>query len=195
MACAKDERMLRLRGLSRRQEIGRRIANAVDGVLPLAHKQPYERVTLRHVVEEVPVARRMVTDEELATAREDLARVEAEVPADARAASVRHVWINRCRRLIRRYEAQQAQPFLMEEVHAIRLGDVAFATNRFELYLDYGLRIEARSPAQQTFVVQLAAGGENTGTYLPTARSVAGGRSATGGAYTMDAERAVGRAG
>jgi len=67
-------------------------------------------------------------------------------------------------------------------VHAIRLGDVAFATNRFEFYLDYGLRIEARSPARQTFVVQLVAGGEYTGTYLPTARSVAGG-SYGAGAY------------
>ena len=179
---AEEERILRLRGLSRRQEIGRRIANAVDDVLPLAHKEPYERVTLRHLVEKVPVARWMVTDEELATAREDLARADAEVPADARAASVRHVWINRCRRLMSRYQAQQAQPFLMEEVHAIRLGEVAFATNRFELYLDYGLRIEARSPAQQTFVVQLAAGGEYTGSYLPTARSVAGG-SYGAGAY------------
>jgi len=179
---AEEERMLRLRGTSRREELGRRIADAVDDVLPLAQKEPCERVVLRHAVEKVPVARWMVTDEELATAREDLARAEAEVPADARAASVRHVWINRCRRLMRRYEAQQTQPLLMEDVHAIRLGDVAFATNRFEFYLDYGLRIEARSPARQTFVVQLVAGGEYTGTYLPTARSVAGG-SYGAGAY------------
>jgi len=179
---AEEERMLKLRGTSRRQELGRRIADAVDDVLPLAHKEPHERLVLRHVMENVPVARWMVTDQELATAREDLARAEAEVPADDRAASVRHVWINRCQRVIRRYESQQTEPHLMEEVHAIRLGDVAFATNRFELYLDYGLRIEARSPAQQTFVVQLAGGGEHTGTYLPTARAVAGG-SYGAGAY------------
>jgi hypothetical protein len=44
-------------------------------------------------------------------------------------------------------------------------------TNRFEYYLDFGMRIKARSKALQTFVVQLA--GE--GTYLPTTRSMKGG--------------------
>lgn len=44
-------------------------------------------------------------------------------------------------------------------------------TNPFEFYLDYGLRIKARSPAVQTFIVQLA----GSGTYVPTSRSVAGG--------------------
>jgi len=42
------------------------------------------------------------------------------------------------------------------EIHVIRLGDMAIATNRFELYLDFGIRIKARSKAVQTFVVQLA---------------------------------------
>ena len=39
-----------------------------------------------------------------------------------------------------------------------------------ELFLDYGLRIKARSTALQTFVVQLAAG---SGSYLPTRRALA----------------------
>jgi hypothetical protein len=58
------------------------------------------------------------------------------------------------------------------ELHAVRLGDLAFATNPFELYLDYGQRIKARSRAEQTFLVQLACGRLG---YLPTARAVAGG--------------------
>ena len=37
------------------------------------------------------------------------------------------------------------------EVHIIRIGDVVIATNPFELYLDYGMRIKGRSPAVQTF--------------------------------------------
>ncbi len=70
---------------------------------------------------------------------------------------------------------QKSQPFAEEELHVIRLGDVAFATNRFELYQDYGIRIKARSPFVQTFVVQLVAGGQGIGgSYLPTARAVAG---------------------
>lgn len=57
------------------------------------------------------------------------------------------------------------------ELHVVRLGDVAVATNAFELYTDYGVQMKQRSPALQTFVVQLA----GPGSYLPTARAVAGG--------------------
>ena len=64
------------------------------------------------------------------------------------------------------------------EVHAIRLGDVGFVTNPFELYLDYGIQIKGRSPAVQTFVVQLA----GPGSYLPTARAMeSGGYGTTSG--------------
>jgi hypothetical protein len=42
------------------------------------------------------------------------------------------------------------------EVHVIRPGDMTIAANRFELYLDFDIRIKARSKAVQTFVVQLA---------------------------------------
>jgi len=58
------------------------------------------------------------------------------------------------------------------EIHVLRIGDAALATNPFELFLDYGLRIKAQSPAAQTIVVQLAAG---SGAYLPTERAVQGG--------------------
>jgi hypothetical protein len=57
------------------------------------------------------------------------------------------------------------------ELHVVRLGDVAICTNPFELYTDFGLAMKARSPALQTFVIQLA----GAGTYLPSARAVAGG--------------------
>ncbi|MBL9151505.1 MAG: hypothetical protein JNK37_03430 [Verrucomicrobiales bacterium] len=55
------------------------------------------------------------------------------------------------------------------ELHALRLGDVAIGTNDFELYTDFGIQMKARSPAIQTFVVQLA----GPGTYLPTERAKA----------------------
>ena len=68
------------------------------------------------------------------------------------------------------------------ELHLIRLGDVAFATNRFELFLDYGIRIKARSPAVQTFLVQLTANDGWDGTYLPSERAIAN-RGYGGGVY------------
>jgi hypothetical protein len=58
------------------------------------------------------------------------------------------------------------------ECHVMRLGDVAIATNPFELFTDYGIRIQARSKATMTLNVQLA--GQCSG-YLPSARAIRGG--------------------
>jgi hypothetical protein len=56
-------------------------------------------------------------------------------------------------------------------LHSLRLGDVAIVTNTFGLYTDYGVQMKARSPAVQTFVIQLT----GSGGYLPSARAVRGG--------------------
>jgi len=81
-------------------------------------------------------------------------------------------------RVVDRYREQQQTPNATYpvELHVLRIGDVAIATNPFELFVDYGVQIQARCRALQTFVVQLS----NTvsgvgGGYLPTARAVAGG--------------------
>ncbi len=69
---------------------------------------------------------------------------------------------------ILRYRMQQTQEIYPIEYHAIRFGPVAFVTNPFELFLDYGNRIKARSYAEQTFIVQLCCG---QGGYLPTEKA------------------------
>jgi len=62
------------------------------------------------------------------------------------------------------------------EVYVVRLGDICFATNPFELFLDYGIRIQAQSPATQTFIVQLSGKGVPWGgSYLPSERAEKGG--------------------
>lgn len=58
------------------------------------------------------------------------------------------------------------------EVHVIRLGTIAMATFPFEVFLDYGNQIKARSLAEQTFIVQQANGAEG---YLPTEKAELGG--------------------
>lgn len=73
---------------------------------------------------------------------------------------------------IRRFRLQQTTETFTIESHVIRFGDVAFSTNPFELFLDYGNRIKARSYAEQTFIVQLSCG---RGGYLPTAKAEAAG--------------------
>jgi hypothetical protein len=70
------------------------------------------------------------------------------------------------------YKAQQeGRCTRPAELHALRIGDTAMCSNRFEYYLDFGERIKARSRALQTFVVQLA----GSGWYVPPERSVKGG--------------------
>ena len=58
------------------------------------------------------------------------------------------------------------------EMHVLRVGDISFASNRYELYMDYQHRIQARSPFEQTFVIQLCGQpGEEGGGYLCTERA------------------------
>lgn len=174
-----EQRMLALRGLDMRQEIGRRVANAVDDVLPPAGKDIQTALCLAHITKNIDLPRRLITDAEAAAVREDLAKLEAEESA-AQAKDKMYAGIWRCKDALERYELQKKSPQDKDkmELHVLRLGDAAFATNRFELFLDYGIRIKARSPAVQTFLIQLAGGG----TYLPTERAVAG-KGYGGGVY------------
>ena len=74
--------------------------------------------------------------------------------------------------VVGRYLEQQNRDIVETETHILRIGTVAFATNPFELFLDYGNRIKARSDAEQTFLVQLCNGSDG---YLPTEKAEAGG--------------------
>ncbi|MCX6895361.1 MAG: hypothetical protein NTZ16_07695, partial [Verrucomicrobia bacterium] len=82
------------------------------------------------------------------------------------------VLLENAQAVTKRHGAQDATPTFSMELHALRLGDCAFVTNPFELFLDYGQMILARSRAKRTFLIQFAC---DVGRYLPTARAVAGG--------------------
>lgn len=74
--------------------------------------------------------------------------------------------------VVARYREQQYSEIHTIESHVLRFGDVAFSTNPFELFLDYGNVIKARSFASQTFIVQLCCGASD---YLPTKKAEEGG--------------------
>ncbi|MCX7030582.1 MAG: hypothetical protein NTU62_10755, partial [Spirochaetes bacterium] len=74
--------------------------------------------------------------------------------------------------VVRRFQDQQRGWVLVPDIHVLRIEDVALSTSPFELYLDYGLRIRARSPSAYTLQAQLSCGEAG---YLPTARAVAAG--------------------
>ncbi len=165
-----EENMRNKRGASEREEIAIRIADAVDYVFPVARSDIQTEVSLKHVVEDLRLPVRKVTEEELERAKSEYNRLMGKQPLDENSSDFSH--LRRNKSLIDRYERQEQAPFYQMELHVIRLGDIAIATNPFELFLDYGIRMKARSKALQTFVVQLAC---STGGYLPTTKAVAGG--------------------
>ncbi len=56
--------------------------------------------------------------------------------------------------------------------HVVRLGNIAIATNPFELFSEFAQRMKARSKSDQLFIVQLSNG---IGGYLPSSSAVHGG--------------------
>ena len=72
---------------------------------------------------------------------------------------------------VARYQLQQTKDLFTIESHVLKLGDIAFATNPFELFLNYGNQIRARSLAKQTFLIQLCCGVFG---YLPTEKAEKG---------------------
>lgn len=174
-----EERMLRLRGLTMRQEIGRRVADTVVDVLEPASRDVRFQLPFRHLLQPVELPRRIVTDVEAEGVREDLAKLQQEEMATGKNNTR---IIQRCLRVLERFAQQKQAPTIPMRLHVVRLGDIAFATNRFELFLDYGVRIKSRSPAVQTFLIQLASDYHWTGTYLPSERAVAN-KGYGGGVY------------
>jgi hypothetical protein len=162
---AAEERMRKLRGLTRLEEVARRIVQGWEEAYEGACKDIRSDVVLRHSVRQIELPHRKVTDAEVAEARKAAAQY-ADDPVQR--------WNYRWHQgVVERYEAQHAGtegPFGME-LHVVRLGDVAIATNEFELFTDYGVQIKARSPAVQTLIIQLT----GSGGYLPTPRAVSGG--------------------
>lgn len=161
-----DARMRELRGLTRLEEIARRIANGWEDAHDAAKRDMRRDVAFGHHVGGMELPHRKVTEEEVAEARSE---------AQKFANNPKQRWNLRWHQaVIERYDAQKAgsEPPYQMELHALRIGDVAIATNEFELFTDYGVQIKARSPSIQTFVIQLACG---SGGYLPTERAVRGG--------------------
>jgi len=171
-----EARMERLRGLDRAQEIARRVVAAFDDVAPLIAKDIRSDVPLVHLVRQVDLPARIVTPAEYEAAKKICDEMDAKETRGHR----EWYWRGYQGLIVERYLAQQKGEWktFPIEMHVLRLGDVAMATNPFELFLDYGIQIMARSPAPQTILIELASPAGYAG-YVPTPRAVqAGGYSA-----------------
>jgi hypothetical protein len=160
-----EDRMRELRGLTKLEEHARRILQAWDEAYEGAKQEVHRDVPFTHLVRRIELPRRIVTHEESMAAQ-----IKADELSKDPKQSPRMRWHLKVVERFKRQEAGEEPPYEME-LHAIRLGDIAIATNPFELFTDYGVRIKARCPALQTFVIQLA----GPGSYLPSERAVRGG--------------------
>jgi hypothetical protein len=161
---AAEERMLKLRGMTAVQDIGRRIAREAADLLELSRRDIRTDVAFAHRTGEVALPVRLVTDQEADNARKQVEALTKQADGSRRAK-----WYQGT---VDRHRTQDPASTQPSEVHVLRIGDVAIATNPFELFHDYGVQIQGRSPALQTLVIQLTPG---SGGYLPTRRAVEGG--------------------
>jgi hypothetical protein len=187
-----EDRMRKLRGLNRLQELARRIDAGWEEAYAGACKDKRADVTLIHKSKVLELPSRRIAEKEYAEAKKKLAMLtqdpDSAAAIELERAGTRARLENKTestkqlmswyRSSIERYERQKAGHIdsYPTEIHVVRLGDVAVATNPFELFTAFGIQMQARSPAIQTIVVQLA----GVGTYLPTELAVRdGGYGAT----------------
>ncbi|MCH7556047.1 MAG: hypothetical protein IIB56_01160 [Planctomycetes bacterium] len=170
---AADERMRRLRGLNRLDEIARRIVRAVDDAYEAVKNDRHTDVPLIHKVETIRLPMRLVTEVEYTEAKEAVEKAAAHIEQNSEAAVWEYPRKKWYEMTVNRFNRQKTEPkpTYEMELHVLRIGDVAICTNSFELFTDYGIRMKARSKAVQTFVVQLV----GPGTYLPTEKAIRGG--------------------
>ena len=158
-----DPSMFDLAGM---YKAGKRVANAIIEAWDELDA-PQEDPVFEHRVRlmNLPVRRATLTDVERAKAGiRDYLRDKAGQNVDYNDVANLQVHLG----ILSRAQFQEKLDVLETEIHILRLGTVAMATNPFELFLDYGNQIKARSAAEQTFLVQLANGAEG---YLPTAKA------------------------
>ena len=170
---AGEERMRNLRNLDRLDEIARRIVNAVEDAYEVVKKDRHNDIKLVHKVEKISLPMRLVLETEYEQSKIEKAKIKIQLAADPKAIDFLFRKSIIEEEIIRRYEHQKInpRPLYDTEIHVIRIGDVVICTNSFELFTDYGIAIQARSRALQTFIVELT----GPGTYLPTERAVKGG--------------------
>ncbi len=156
--------------LSGMRLVGRRIAREIIAVYEDGLDAPLSEVEFIHQVHTVKLPIRKVTLEQGINAEKEIRDYLRNKDGDIDFNDVAKLQVHLG--ILNRLEFQNSHNIYDAEVHIIRLGNIAFATNPFELFLDYGNQIKARSKAEQTFIVQLACGAEG---YLPTKKAENGG--------------------
>ena len=162
-----DPSMFDLAGM---RKAGKRIAREVIDVYEEGLDEPQVDVEFKHIAKIYPLPLRRVTLKDAENARRAIRDYMRDKEGDLNYNDTAALQIHLG--TLNRLALQDEKDIHDTEVHIIRMGSVVFATNAFELFLDYGNQIKARSKAEQTFLVQLTNGWDG---YLPTAKAERGG--------------------
>lgn len=172
--------VIRPRELYNRKYIAEKIAFAFDECYQWASKEKFREAPIVHITKTLELERWNVTEQELCDAKENLEALQQrqfQVTDDPLKDYTENTKlssnIGRCESVIENFE-KNGKP-VETEIHVLKIGEIAFTTCPFELYLAYQHRIQARSPFVQTFLVQLTASDtkEAVGSYLATKRAAA----------------------
>lgn len=177
-------------------EIGKRLIRTINEAYPDAKKRIKTDVVFKHTIKDIELPTRRYSKGEYNKAKKIIKEIYSREPKDPDSPETawnrflkelkenekvkdHGPWDNKMsdfgivkkqEALVTAYETQDKNKLYPVELHVVRLGDVVFATNPFELFVDYGFRMQARSKARLTFLIQLAGG--NYGGYLPTQRAI-----------------------
>ena len=160
----------KLRGVEACAKLARRLSNGVIEGYAYGRRETVSDPVFRHAhaVIELPVY--TMTPEQRTFYENQIAELTAEGEPDPKS------WpggtLLRARRHLARHDALGPNPVQQVDCNFLRLGDLAVATNPFELYLEYGQRIKGRCPATQTIAAELT---NDCLQYLPTREGLAHG--------------------
>ncbi len=162
-----DPSMFDLDGM---RKAGKRVANEIIEVYNEGLDPAQSDIEFVHHVHNMQLPFRRATLSDVEKAKKVIREYLADHPGDVDFNDAAALQVNLG--IIKRFQVQEIMETLDTEVHIIKMGTIAFATNPFELFLDYGNQIKARAKCEQTFLVQLANGTEG---YLPTEKAELGG--------------------
>ncbi len=163
-----------------RKEISERICDSFDEVYAWAKTQKYDNPTVVHNVKNIELDKRLVSKEEYEYYKQEteqrmknlsfISTGDKDEDLKENTEKIRYAlaYVD----ILDRYKTQKTEKTHKTDIHTIKIGEIAFASNQFELFMDFQHRIQARSPFIQTFIVELSVPSNcGSGSYLATERA------------------------
>ena len=155
------------------RDIAERIAEAVSRGCRKAKNSIQTRPVFKTTSFRMDVALRTVSKEDTEAAQARIDAVKARYAPGERMTEPEMIRCFEDIGYLNRWKLQQTTDRYEFPIFVFRLGAAVFATNPFELYVDYSIRMKARCKARQAFIIQLSSNAK--GGYLPTQAAVDGG--------------------